>query len=260
MSGSAASTRESLIADLRRIGVATGDTLMVHASVRSLGRIDGGVETVVGALLDALGPSGTLVAYVDWDMGDGAEPHGLRPPVFDRRLSRAARECGILPETIRTWPGAIRSDNPDAGIAAIGARAQWLCAGHPLSYGYGEDTPFAKLVAIGAKVLVLGAPLDTMTLLHHAEHLARIDGKRVIRYERNFASEHGVERVDVEEFDTSDPIVDGMPPDAFARIAWLALEAGDGRSGSVGKATSYLFDAAPLVRKGVEWLEAWPDK
>ena len=256
MDGSRAATQESLAADLRRLGVATGDVAMVHSSMRAIGAIKGGVETLVGALLDAVGPSGTLVAYVDWDLGEAA-PYGPDSPVFDKRTSRAAREYGIVPETIRTWPGAIRSDNPDAGIAAIGARAAWLCAGHPLSYGYGEASPFAKLVTVDAKVLVLGAPLDTMTLLHHAEHLAKKDGKRIIRYERKIACERGVERVEVEEFDTSDPVVDGMPADAFARIASIALEAGAGKSGLVGKAASYLFDAAPLVLEGVRWLEVW---
>lgn len=256
MSSPDIATRDGLAADLRRLGIERGDIIMVHASVRSLGPIDGGVETLVWALLDVVGAPGTLLAYVDWDVGT-ADAYGPDPPVFDKRTSRAAREYGVLPETIRTWPGAIRSGNPDAGIAAIGARAQWLCAGHALSYGYGERSPFAKLFDAGAKVLVLGAPLDTMTILHHAEHLARIEGKRVTRYERKIAGDAGIERVEVEEFDTSDPVVEGMPADAFERIARRALEAGLGKSGMVARATSYLFDAAALVRVGVRWLESW---
>ena len=229
---------------------------MVHARVRSIGKIDGGVETLVRALLDAVGSSGTIAAYVDWQI-DAADPYGADVPAFDKRTSRAARDCGILAETIRTWPGAARSGNPDAGIAAIGSRAGWLCEGHALSYGYGEESPFAKLVAIGAKVLVIGAPLDTLTILHHAEHLAKIDGKRIIRYRRDIVADGQIESVDIEEFDTADPVVDGMPADGFGLIARLALEAGCGRSGVVGKATSYIFDAAPLVSEGVRWLESW---
>jgi aminoglycoside 3-N-acetyltransferase len=256
MHAAGAATRASLTRDLRGLGVAPGDTIIVHASVRSIGPIDAGIETLVGALLDAIGPSGTLVAYVDWDVS-ADEAYGPDQPVFDKRTSRAAREYGILPEAIRSWLGAVRSDNPDAGIAAIGTRAAWLCADHPLSYGYGETSPFAKLVSMGAKVLVLGAPLDTITLLHHAEHLAKVDGKRVIRYERKIGDGDRVTRVQIEEFGTSMPIVEGMPADAFASIARLVLEAGASRSGQVGRANSYLFDAAELVREGVRWLEAW---
>jgi aminoglycoside 3-N-acetyltransferase len=32
----------------------------------ALGRVVGGAETVVRALLDALGPEGTLIAYTGW--------------------------------------------------------------------------------------------------------------------------------------------------------------------------------------------------
>jgi len=96
---------------------------MVHPAVRKVGPILGGVTTLVQALLDAVGDAGTLVAYVDWEIG--FESYAVKPalesdmPAFDKRIARAAREYGILPEVIRTWPGAFRSDNPDAGIAAL---------------------------------------------------------------------------------------------------------------------------------------------
>jgi aminoglycoside 3-N-acetyltransferase len=66
-----------------------------------------------------------------------------------------------------------------------------VTADHPLDYGYGEAWPLAKLVAARGKVLMVGAPPDTMTLLHHAEHLARIPGKRIRRYEVPFATTAG---------------------------------------------------------------------
>lgn len=47
-------SRRSLLADLRAIGIAEGDVIMVHASVRSAGQIVGSVTTLVQALLDAV--------------------------------------------------------------------------------------------------------------------------------------------------------------------------------------------------------------
>ncbi len=234
---------------------------MVHAGVRSVGPILGGVTTLVEVLLEAVGDDGTLVAYVDWELG--YDPDAVDPlladeiPVFNKRIARAARDNGILPEVLRTWPGAIRSDNPDAGVAAVGSRAAWLCADHSLCYGYGESSPFAKLVAIGAKVLLLGAPLDTITLLHHAEHIARIPRKRLKHYCRKLLVCGAPRWVDIEEFDTSRPIVDGMPEDHFARIAVTALDAGYGQRGVVGAAQAYIFDADALHRVAVHWLENW---
>jgi len=118
-----ASTRSSLLADLARLGVRPGGVLMVHAGLRALGPVTGGANVVVQTLLDALGPAGTLAAYVDFEPfyedDDTAEV-----PVFDKRIAHAARDHGILHETIRTWPGALRSDHPDAGVAAIGPLAR----------------------------------------------------------------------------------------------------------------------------------------
>lgn len=170
---------------------------MVHAAVSRIGPMLNGPDALIGALLDASHPGGTVLAYTDWDArydvlldGDGRVPEEWRAhiPAFDPTASRAARENGVLPEFVRTWPGARRSGSPGASVAAIGAKAEWITADHPLDYGYGEGSPLAKL---GGKVLMVGAPLDTMTLLHHAEHLAAIPGKRIHRYEVPFLTADG---------------------------------------------------------------------
>ena len=49
---------------------------------------------------------------------------------------------------------------------------------HPDDDGYGARSPFARLVEADGQVLMLGAPLDTVTLLHHAEAVARGADKR----------------------------------------------------------------------------------
>lgn len=249
-----AATRASLVEDLRRIGVQPADILMVHASVRAIGGVKGGASVIVQALLDAIGPAGTLSAYVDfepfYDEGDETDV-----PVFDKRIARAARDHGILHEIIRTWPGAERSDHPDAGVAAIGARAAWITANHPFQYGYGDGSPFDKIVDAGGRVLMLGAPLDTITLLHHAEHKARIPDKRIVRYRRLVPGEHGPRWMQFEEFDTGDPVNDKLPANCFETIAMDYLAAGRGSQGLFGAAPSFLFDGRELVEFGVAWLE-----
>ncbi|MCY1083361.1 aminoglycoside 3-N-acetyltransferase [Archangium lansingense] len=256
-------TRTSLREDLRRLGLCAGDVVMVHAGIRSLGPVLGGVNTVVQALLDAVGDTGTLMAYMDWEIGadeEDFENESLREeiPTFDKRIARAARDHGILAETIRTWPGAIRSDHPDAGMSAIGSRAEWLCADHPLQYGYGPGSPLHKLVESGGKVLMLGAPLETITLLHHVEHLANIPGKRIMRYQRPLLVEGERRWVSFEEFDTSDPVTDELLTSCanfFTLIAEHCLAEGGGCAGKIAQAPTYLFDARRLVKCGVTWLE-----
>ncbi|HYO81385.1 MAG TPA: aminoglycoside 3-N-acetyltransferase [Bryobacteraceae bacterium] len=248
-------TRASLTADLTRLGVRLGDAVMVHSSLRAVGPVLGGAAVVVQALLDAVGTDGTLVAYVDLELFH-EEDDIDDVPVFDKQTAPAARDHGVLHATIRTWPGAIRSDHPDAGVVAIGARAEWLTADHPFQYGYGEGSPFEKFVECGGRVLMLGAPLDTITLLHHAEHKARLPQKRIRRYRRLMPGPKGPQWTEFEEFDTANPVVDTLPSDCFGLIAKDYLATGRAGSGQVGNAPSYLFDGRELVAFAVEWLEA----
>lgn len=253
-----------LAADLARLGVAPGDIVMVHSSCRALGPVLGGPDAIIHALRLAVGPEGTIMAYLDWDApwedlvdDDGRVPEPWRSAVlpFDPAATRAARYLGVLPEMLRTTPGARRSGNPGASVAALGPKADWLTADHPLDYGYGEGSPLERLVAAGGKVLMLGAPLDTMTLLHHAEHLARLPGKQVIRNEVPFAGPDGIVWRWIAEFDTGDPVVDALPEDFIGRIVAAYLATGAGRQGRVGQAASVLVDAAGILPFAVRWLE-----
>jgi aminoglycoside 3-N-acetyltransferase len=258
-------TRASLREDLEALGLGAGDAVMVHAAMSRVGRLLNGPDALVAALLDAVGPTGTVLAYTDWDgaydellddEGRVPDPWREHVPPFDPAASRAIRDNGILPEFVRTTPGARRSGNPGASVAALGARADWFTSDHSLDYGYGEGSPFARLVEVGGKVLMAGAPLDTMTLLHHAEHLARLHPKRVRRYEAPLKDPEGVRWRTIEEFDTSGPVVAGLADDCFAEIVREYLASGQGRRGPVGDAPSVLVEAAPICRFAVAWLEA----
>jgi aminoglycoside 3-N-acetyltransferase len=257
-------TRPDLIADLARLGVAPGDIVMVHAACRAVGPVLGGADAIIAALREAVGAAGTLMAYLDWEAAwedfkdaQGRIPDALRPHVlpFDPALTRAARQNGTLPEFLRTTPGARRSANPGASVAALGAEADWLTADHPMDYGYGPGTPLARLVAARGKVLMLGAPLDTMTLLHHAEHLAALPDKRVIRTEVPFATPGGMAWRMIEEFNTSEPCIPALPDNFIEQIVTAYLATGAGRQGKVGEADSVLVEAAEIVPFAITWME-----
>jgi aminoglycoside 3-N-acetyltransferase len=257
-------TAAALRADLQRLGLHDGDIVMVHAACRRIGPVLGGPDAMIAALRGAVGACGTVMAYLDWDApwedftdADGRVLPEWRAHVlpFDPALTRGARANGVLPEFLRTTPGAQRSDNPGASMAAIGARAAWLTADHPLDYGYGPDSPLAKLVEAHGKVLMLGAPLDMMTLMHHAEHLARLTGKRIVRRETPFKTPQGTVWRMIEEFDTSEPVVDALPENFIEHIVTAYLGTGKGAQGRVGKAHSVLVDAADILQFGIAWLE-----
>ncbi|MCA3254730.1 MAG: aminoglycoside 3-N-acetyltransferase [Alphaproteobacteria bacterium] len=247
----------------------SGDLVMLHAAMRRVGPLLNGPDALIGALRDVVGADGTLVAYTDWDSrhtdlldDDGRVLPEWRDhvPGFDPAASRAVRMNGILPEFLRTTPGARRSGNPGASVAALGRLAEWITADHPQDYGYGLGSPLEKLVEAGGRVLMVGAPWDTMTLIHHADHLADIPAKRVLRYEVPFASDDGrVKWRMVEEFDTTEPPFDGLPEDYIERIVTAFVATGNGRQGRIGNAPSLLVEAAPMCAFAVDWLERWAD-
>jgi aminoglycoside 3-N-acetyltransferase len=257
-------TRSRLTADLKRLGVAEG-TAMVHASLGSLGWVVGGSQTLVEALLDCLGPAGTLCVQASWEdipFGHAEWPHDWRAayeaelPAFDPELSAAAPYEGRLAERVRTWPGARRSANPGAGVAAIGAGAAGLVAGHRLDDGFGRETPYARLVESGGQVVLLGAPLRTISLLHHAEAIADAP-KRWTTIRLPIAGRGWIALREIDVWHGVYPYADVLPPASapLAVIAATALCAGIGRRGTVGAATAYAFPAADLTAFAVAWLE-----
>ncbi|WP_170116532.1 aminoglycoside 3-N-acetyltransferase [Devosia submarina] len=251
-------TRPALAEHVQALGLGRGDSVLVHAGLRSVGPILGGPDVLIAAIGDVIGPTGTILGYCDWNYDDRDLPDpSLRPhvPPFDPERSRATRDNGAFPELLRTTPGACRSGNPGASCAALGGRAQWFTADHALDYGYGPHSPLGKLVEARGKTMLIGAPLDTMTLLHHAEHLADIPGKRVRRYEAPILVDGKAVWRPFEEFDTSDPVVAGLEADYFADIVEGFLASGRGKRGLVGYAPSVLVEAEPIVRFAVDWLE-----
>ena len=257
-------TKSRLINDLSRLGVAAGQVVMLHASVKAIGWVVGGPDVVHQALLDILTPEGTLMMLVSWEDGtyemdewpeDKKKAYLAECPPFDPKRSRAYRGYGILTEYLRTCPGAHRSANPDESFAAVGRLGEWITSAHALQYGLGPESPLAKLCEVDGKVLVLGSPVEDITLLHHSEHMADVADKPVVRYKVPILENGQRKWVGVEEFDTNRLIGNWQGESYFKIITRKTLDAGIGQEGSVGAARSFFFDAARLNEFAVAWLE-----
>ena len=188
---------------------------MVHTRMSALGWVIGGSETVVRALLDVARAARARSWPTPRGRSTSTTPRTGRPSIAtptspSRRCStsrppRSTRDYGRIPERVRTWPGARRSGHPEASVVAVGARAAWLCDAQPDDDAYGARSPFARLVEAGGQVLMLGAPLDTITLLHHAEAIARVPRKRRVTFEVLVAQDGDVVERTYTDIDTSEP-------------------------------------------------------
>jgi aminoglycoside 3-N-acetyltransferase len=175
-------TRTSLRADLMALGVRPGSVLIVHSSVRALGWVTGGQVAVVQALRDVVGPDGTLVVPTHTPVN--SDPAQWRnPPVpeswwpvirdempgFDPALT-PSQWMGSVPELVRTWPGAHRSDHPQVSFAALGPAAVQIVRNHRLDSMLGEHSPLARVYELDGDVLLLGVGHGSNTSLHLAEY------------------------------------------------------------------------------------------
>ena len=250
-------SRRQLAEDFRGLGVASGDTVMVHASVRAVGEVAGGPDQIHLALKDSVGTDGTVVMYASCpdhydDVGRGnltAEQEAEileKLPAFDARNARASRNNGTLVEFLRTSPGAHVNEHV-ARFVAWGARAAYLLSEQPWNYAFGQGSALERLVALNGKILLLGCDHDAVTFLHYAEHVVDIANKRVARYKVPVLVNG--ERVwrDMEEFDTSAGAHPNWPDRFFAKITDSYLARSRNAGGKVGLAMCHLFPARELL-------------
>jgi len=264
-------TRSAIARNLRALGVQPGGIVMVHTSMSAIGWVIGGAESVIRALFDVIGPEGTLLAYIGWEDEPPQPLEDLPPtalaavraehPAYDPLVAHARNDHGRVPEALRVWPGAVHSGHPESGIVAIGRRAGEIAHPHPTDNSYGLNTPYARLVSMRGQVLLIGAPLDTTTLIHHAESIADVPGKARVRYEYPIHDESG-NRI-WQEFNDIDTSTGALPYDQkiaepyVEYLAGQALEAGAGVTGPIGYGEGYCFDAAQLVEVSVATIERW---
>ena len=153
---------------LRRLGVASGDVLLVHSSLSRLGRVDGGADAVVDAVLEAVGPDGLVVMPTFTRCRiDPANPEPA-PEAYDPAASSCRARTGAIPDAFWRRPQARRSRHPTHSLSAIGPRADELVAGGERRT-FDPAGPFGRYARWGGRALLLGAGLGSNTTCHCAE-------------------------------------------------------------------------------------------
>ncbi len=166
--GNTGITKGKLLEDLKKIGIRSGDSVLVHSSLSKIGFVTGGPATVIDVLFEAVGPQGTLL-FPTFPAKGKNKTHLENNPFFD--IINTPSQMGSITEYFRKMENVYRSFHPTDPICAKGPLADYYTNTH---YGqltpYNEYSPFRKLCEKKGKILMLGTTLNgACTNLHTLE-------------------------------------------------------------------------------------------
>lgn len=163
-------SRRSLLEALYAIGLQRGDGVMVHSALHFLGRPEGGAEMILHVLAETLG--------VDLeDPSPEASQGTLVVPTFNFAFARGepfdlqttpSVGMGTFSELVRQHHLARRTPHPLQSVAVIGRYASDL-AGRHTPGAFDRGSAFERMIELDFKILLLGADVQAISLLHYAE-------------------------------------------------------------------------------------------
>ena len=164
--------KEVIQRGLEEVGLSAGDVVLVHSSLSAFGYVESGADTVIEALLETIGPEGTVVVPTfTW-----GPFHAAEKVVLDLVNTPVKDEVGIIPETFRKRPEAKRSTHICHSVAAIGPRRDEVMGEGIRSFGKGST--FHQLYKLNAWYLFLGATFGSCTALHAVEEYMQVPYRR----------------------------------------------------------------------------------
>lgn len=160
--------KQKLVEELKKIGLKKGDSVLVHSSLSKIGYVEGGSKTIVDALFETIGETGTLL-FPTFPATGRHKTYLEEDHVFD--VKNTPSQMGSVTEYFRKLEDVFRSLHPTDCVAAKGPLADYYTNSH---FGeltpYTENSPFRKLCSKNGKILMLGTTLNgACTNLHTLE-------------------------------------------------------------------------------------------
>lgn len=253
---------ETLKQQLQTLGIQSGDSIMVHSSIKSMGWIAGGAKAVIDALMETITPEGTIVMAAqsaensepsNWMLPpvpkDWHEPIRQHMPAYDPHLT-PLRGMGKIAECFHRHPKTIRSYHPVHSFMAWGKHAEKWMMEHPLEDSFGMGSPLGTFLNENVKILLIGVGYDSCTALHLSEHLLET---------KTYMNQGAAMLVDGERLWIEYQSVDG-DSDRFPELgeAFEKTHADAFFVAKLGQADCRVIQMKPLVEFGTEWLKEHP--
>ena len=151
---------DRLLKDIKALGIEKNDILMVHSSLKKVGEIQGGGDTLLNAFCEHLGDSGLLVLPCHtWGTIDEGGTYDIDTP----------SNLGVLPNLFRVRKDVYRSMHPTHSMCAYGKGAFDFVQGEIGNNAFCGNGCMQKLLDMGGKVLLMGVTLTSCTFFHLIE-------------------------------------------------------------------------------------------
>lgn len=223
-----------------KAGLKAGDVILVHSAMRPIGQVENGAETVVDALLEVVGPGGTLVAPAFTFYLKKTVPAN---PVIDPQND--ASEAGAISEAVRLRPNASRSTAFRHSFAAIGRRARVITSADFRLSPFDLRSAFGVMLALNTKILLLGVTYESNTTHHFCEWLCDVPYRETAPKIATLRSASGeTEEVTFINYQPK-PGVNGRPPRGlqtdFNRLGRMLETSGKVKRVTIGNAVTRQF-------------------
>lgn len=250
-------TKESLISELRKLGVNGNQIIEVHASLASFDYVVGGAATIVDALLEIAKDGGTIL--MPTNVVGNSEPSKWKNPPVSPSLYNEVRNAipaydsqnsdismmGAVAENFRHRNGVVISSHPSLSYAAWGRYAKLLCNRQSLHFPLSEESPAARLYELKGFVLLLGTDFDKCTCMHLAEY--RCDCRPISIEGAKLKSEDA--EVWKKYLDLS------LDSSSFMQVKKIMQEKNYIRTTTLGGSTIQFFPAAVAVDEATKYFE-----
>lgn len=243
-------TKQDLIESIIKIGIKPTDTLLVHSSMKAIGSVEGGADTVLDAFIEYLKDDGLLIfpTHTWYQINDEYN-------VFDPATEPSC--VGLLTNLFMKRPGVIRSLHPTHSVAALGKDAIVYTSGEEfLDTPCGRKGCWGKLYDRKAKILFLGCSLKSNTFLHGVEEWNNIPDRLLTKPRQlKIKTPDGrlLDRPLYSHYSTK-----GDVSRNYDKMLLPFLHYGIAKTGKIGDAESVLCDAAGMADLTTKYLQRNP--
>ena len=168
-------TRKDILKQLFELGAPRDNVVLVHTSLKKIGEVEGGAETVLDALIEYFTAEGGLLCIPTHTWGF---QNDTTRPTLDYT---APDTCiGVLPTVAARDKRAYRSDHPTHSMAVFGAEnkvLEFISGEKNVTTTTSPDGCYGKLWQRGGKILLVGVGQDKNTFLHSVEEMLGVQNR-----------------------------------------------------------------------------------